>query len=223
MEKVEGVMRGRSIGTCVLVGAVGLLARPAVSLASIVEGPIVNPVNGNSYYVLSQGTWTQDESDAESIGGHLTTIRNAAENAWIVNNIAKDFSNSGGPNLSDVPLLIGFYDPTQNDGDGAQHAADFKWIDGEPTTYTNWYSGEPNNNLNALPGEYWTAINWDYAHNLGGPGTWNDINNTDVDYGIAEIVPEPGSLVLLAPAVIAALKVRRRIIRPLRASAPSTT
>src|SRR5213594_729280 len=47
--------------------------------AGILAGPIVNPLNGHSYYLLSQNTWSNAEAEAVALGGHLATIRNAAE------------------------------------------------------------------------------------------------------------------------------------------------
>src|SRR5260221_13528108 len=49
---------------------------------AILAGPLVNPVNGHSYYLLSQNTWSNAEAEAVSLGGHLATIRNADEQNW---------------------------------------------------------------------------------------------------------------------------------------------
>src|SRR5262245_13232265 len=109
---------------------------PRSSFASIVAGPFVNPGNGHSYYVLSGNDWTSSEQDAQSLGGHLTTIRSAAENSWIVNNICTNLP--GGPNLSFRPLWIGIANPSHDAG-GGTHESNFVWANAEAVTYTNWH------------------------------------------------------------------------------------
>lgn len=47
--------------------------------AAILAGSVVNPANGHTYFLLSQNTWSNAESEAVSLGGHLATVRNAAE------------------------------------------------------------------------------------------------------------------------------------------------
>ncbi len=51
--------------------------------AGILAGPVINPANGHSYYLLSQNTWSYAEAEAVSLGGHLATIRNAEEDRWV--------------------------------------------------------------------------------------------------------------------------------------------
>ena len=54
------------------------VASPA-SGATLLSGEVVNPANGNSYYLLTQDTWTASEAFAVTLGGHLVTIDHAAE------------------------------------------------------------------------------------------------------------------------------------------------
>lgn len=165
--------------------------------ASVVEGPITNTLTGHFYYIIAPESWSNAQTEAHVMGGHLATIRSVAENNWIITNLLADFSSSGGPNLSALPLWIGLYDPDRNDGGGpgSQHAADFIWDSGETNSYRNWNSGEPNNVGNV---EYYTAINWHYAQSMTSTrGTWNDapLNGSSGDggnsdgpyYGIVEI------------------------------------
>ncbi len=56
--------------------------------AGILSGPVLNPANGHIYYLLSQNTWSNAEAEAVSLGGHLATIRNAAENQWVYSTFA---------------------------------------------------------------------------------------------------------------------------------------
>jgi hypothetical protein len=136
----------------------GLLAiRTAVASPDIIAGPIANPVNRHDYYLLSPATWTESEVKAIELGGHLVTINDDAEQAWVYDT----FSGYGGV---DRALWIGFSD--------AKVEGQFRWSSGESVLYSNWAPNEPNN-----------SANQDYAHiyppnapNALG-GLWNDIPN----------------------------------------------
>jgi hypothetical protein len=208
-----------------LVTVLSLLAANLAQAATIVEGPIFDPYADSDLYVLSPSSWSVDEAAAQSLGGNLVTINSAAENTFVVDDVLQDFSSSGGPNLSDLPLWIGLYDPegaVSDDGPGgpnSQHAANFEWVNGSGSTYRYWNSGEPNDET---PGEYYTVIDWNVSRGDGPAtlGTWNDTpdagttgfgGNTDGPYyGIAEVsVPEPSTLALLAAGFVLHLGVRR--------------
>lgn len=55
------------------------------SLGAVLAGPIVSAVNGHAYYLLAPSGWIAAEAEARTMGGHLATIRNQAENDWILN------------------------------------------------------------------------------------------------------------------------------------------
>jgi hypothetical protein len=97
----------------------------ASASAGILEGPVTNTANGHTYYLLTQNTWTASQSEATRLGGHLATVRNAAEQSWIYQTFSGTKRN----------LWIGAVDFT---GDGV-----FRWISDEPISYTNWAPGEP--------------------------------------------------------------------------------
>jgi len=176
------------------------LSSPA-AIGTVLDGPVVDPANGYSYYLLNNSDWTDAQATAQSMGGNLATVENAAENNWILNT----FGGYGGVERF---LLIGFTDPSQ-DKNGGSHASNFVWVDGEPVNYTNWNAGEPNNEGGD---EFWTEM---YPAEIsGGPGvpagpagTWNDVpdvsdpyNNSGTEYawgpvyGVVEVVPEPASV-----------------------------
>ncbi|MCX6953410.1 MAG: C-type lectin domain-containing protein [Verrucomicrobia bacterium] len=128
--------------------------------ALTLTGPVVNPANGHTYYLLDQNSWTASEAEAVSLGGHLVTVNDAAEDVWV----ASTFSTFGGIGRG---LWTGLNDVAQ---EGA-----FTWISGETSAYRNWATGEPNNHLG----------NEDYVHILW-PGEsraprWNDL--PDAGYG----------------------------------------
>src|SRR6266853_2638017 len=54
-----------------------------MAVPGVLAGPILNPVNGHSYYLLPKSTWSNAEAQAVRLGGHLATIRNAAEDHWV--------------------------------------------------------------------------------------------------------------------------------------------
>jgi hypothetical protein len=140
--------------------------------AGILAGPVINPANGHVYYLLSRNTWSNAEAEAVSLGGHLATIRNAAEDSWVYSTFCK----YGGA------LWIGLTD--------RQKAFQFAWTSGEPVSYTNWGGGQPDNGngvefyVHMLPRGHYAA------------GKWNDYANAETVlaeqfplYGVAEILP----------------------------------
>ncbi|MHA2296059.1 MAG: lectin-like protein [Candidatus Hodarchaeales archaeon] len=107
--------------------------------------------NDHEYQLFTDSkTWTDAKADCEARGGHLVTISSNEENDFV-----------SGLTEPDTSVWIGFTDE-ENEGD-------WRWITGEPVTYTNWDSSEPND---APPGE-------DHAE-LYSSGKWNDLPG---DYG----------------------------------------
>jgi hypothetical protein len=132
-------------------------------------------------------TWSDAEAYAVSQGGHLCTIRNAAEQAWINNT-----------------FLVGS-DATQAFWIGLHNQGGFVWTSGEPPLYANWHNGEPNN---ACGGEPAVAMNWYISEGqAGNPGDWNDTNNGGVHYnfcGSAGSVPYRGIVELFTACTCSA-------------------
>ena len=153
----------------VLIITLGLSAH-----AGILAGPVINPGNGHIYYLLSQNTWSNAEAEAVSLGGHLATIRNAAEDQWIFST----FGSYGGA------LWIGLTD--------REKVFSFKWISGEPVSYTNFSRTQPDNGTGGI--EYYVHI-WAAAQKpCADNSKWNDYGNGDTVlgaplYGVAEILP----------------------------------
>ena len=88
----------------------------------------------------------------ESLGGHLVVINDQSEQ-----DLLRSHSLSGWIGLSD-----------------ASQEGNWVWSSGEPVSYTNWNSGEPNNSGNE-----------DYAQ-MYGSGVWNDARDGQ-GYGIVEV------------------------------------
>jgi len=138
---------------------------PGVAKYAGFRGGVINPANGHHYYLVGGGDWIQIESWAVNLfGGHLVTINDAAEQAWLESVFG-----------TDTLYWIGMND-VNNEGN-------WEWVSGEPVTYTNWADGEPNNYGGV---EDYAVMNW-------GVGYWNDvwIGSPFITVGIVEVVPKP--------------------------------
>jgi hypothetical protein len=104
---------------------------------------------------------------AQSMGGHLVTISDLAENSWILS----QFGNVSGVTND---FWLGYND--------VQSEGNFQWMNQEVTGYENWTSGEPNNSGNE-----------DYVQ-MTTAGQWNDTTGIVMGHGIIEI-SEPSLMV----------------------------
>jgi hypothetical protein len=146
----------RYLTLIVLLAVLSLLLGSArVEVAA--QGPwIQNPDNGH-YYRLTQATsWTEAEAQAIAWGGHLATLDNPEEEAWVEQTFGET-----------EHFWIGFNDIGE---EGV-----WVWSSGRPVVYTNWAPGEPNNTVD----EDAAVINW-----MG--NYWNDIHVGEVFRGVAE-------------------------------------
>lgn len=120
-----------------------------------------SPVNGNWYRLLAPQSWVDAEAQAQSWGGHLTTIRSQAENDWLLSTFVTD---------DDLPW-IGY---TDQDVEGT-----FEWTSGEPVVYENWRAGQPDDDLGA-----------DWAIMAPPTGTWLDEPILPERPGILEVISD---------------------------------
>ena len=85
----------------------------------------MNPANGHGYTLTDDwSTFTEYEAQAVAWGGHLVTINDQDEQNWLYET------------FGEFDYLIGINDLDEE--------GDFVWVSGQPVTYTNWCSGEPN-------------------------------------------------------------------------------
>jgi hypothetical protein len=142
---------------------------------------VVNPANHHLYYRLDAAPWTDSEAESVSLGGHLVTINDEAENDWVTDTFALNRN-----------LWIGFVQSPS----GAEPDGGWSWSSGQVTTYVNWDETVPEPN---------DAGNEDYAHIWGNEwdihgdsdyrhlGRWNDSINTGtpccvtLPFGVVEI------------------------------------
>lgn len=178
--------------------AVVLIATTVSTQATSLTGPVYNPANGHNYYLLSPSTWSAAETEAIGLGGHLVTVNDSAENAWL----QSTFSVYAGIRRD---LWIGLNDFASN--------GDYVWANGETAIYANWTVGNPNDfgnqsvvflysgpspgNLPHIAG--WAAGQWDtygdsatYFHNGEG---------TRFIAGVVE-VPEPSAMAIILFAAL---------------------
>src|SRR5437867_7893500 len=153
--------------------------------AGILVGPVVNPANGHIYYLLSQNSWSNAEAEAISLGGHLATIRNVDEQEWVFST----FCGYGGA------LWIGLTDRDK--------VFAFRWVSGEPLSYTNWGGGQPDNGTGGV--EFYGHM-WPAGSRSPAPGQWNDYAGADNVlsfplHGVAEISPPAKVRLALHPAI----------------------
>ena len=87
------------------------------------------PGNGHRYQLVACGPWQACEAVAVARGGHLATIRSAAENNWLVNT------------FNGMKVTEGFWAGLSD----AAVEGNWVWASGEAAGFFNWYPGEPNN------------------------------------------------------------------------------
>ena len=145
--------------------------------------------NDHWYEVIAMGSpvsWDEAKALAESstylgLQGHLVTITSVAEDAFVLN-----FPSAGMAQT----WLGGFQVPGASSPD-----AGWRWVTGEPWSYTNWGPGEPNDYY-GFGSEEKLGL-WTFPD---GSLLWNDYlpNEPNIQYIVEyETVPEPAVIFLL--------------------------
>jgi hypothetical protein len=195
----------RVVRTSLACGALTLLSGSSADAIPIIATDVFG---GHTYHLLDAATRADSEAEAIALGGHLVTIDDLAENAFVV-----ALGLSGGalqPAALTGAIWIGLSDQASE--------GTFLWASGAPLGFTHWDAGEPNN-LPCDPADA-ACVGEDFVH-IGwwtSQGFWNDVAETPPavfpTYGVVEVesaVPEPSTLLLLAlgmPAVVR--RVRRK-------------
>ncbi len=180
-----------------------LAVSAATGLAASIAGPFIYPASGHSYLLLMADSWFESENEAMTFGGHLVTINDSAENVWIFSTfapIAKAQITSGDP--PEPALWIGLSD--------AAVEGTFTWASGEPVSFTQWDTGQPN----SIGGDQdYVLMRGLSPRSPGQPGFWNDYINDHLghdQFGVVEIVPEPSSFALMVSSALGVTFFRRR-------------
>ncbi len=94
------------------------------------------------YEVDSSFSWNDAEAFCESLGGHLATLTSSAQNDAAYEATKKK------PRT--ICIYFGLSDKTKE--------GTWKWISGEPNSYSNWQKGEPNGGTNENFGAFYFGI-----------------------------------------------------------------
>lgn len=141
-------------------------------LPSVVVGPVTNVANAHVYYLLTASTWGVAEQAAVSLGGHLATINDAAEQDWVL----------GVFGATNRALWIGLSD---RDVQGSH-----RWVSGDPSSYRNWRSEGPR-----------SLFGFERCVAMQPNGRWTDATpHTTGISGVVEVLPGPASRVDILPA-----------------------
>ncbi len=126
----------------------------------------VNPETGNTYHLLSSGSWSASQAVAEDMGGTLVTVNDPDENDWLLEKFSLDGKH----------LWIGL---------SIDEHGSWLWTDGGEAYWSGWGVGQPSEDEDER-----------FAHIIGTEvgdfevGEWNNIDD-DPDYftiyGIVEI------------------------------------
>ena len=119
----------------------------------------VQEYNGHYYQVFNDAmSWTEAKALCESLRGHLIVINNEAEQEFMKGLMANAVRDN---------IWIGLY---TDDG------STWKWVNGDPVTYTHWGTGEPSKTVN----EYYVHTYSRYYYEAKVAGDWNDMQNSGV-------------------------------------------
>jgi len=127
---------------------------------AVIAGPFTNSANNHIYYLLNAlGDPQLAEAAAISLGGHLVTINDAAEQQWVFSTFS--------PLATTHRMYIGL-----RDFGGEAGWPNFTWMSGQPVTYTHWNPGSPDHNAGNTNGLQDYVVM--YPTNVATAGFWDD-------------------------------------------------
>jgi hypothetical protein len=167
----------RSLMAIVIIAALlgGVLMTASLATAQAQPEPVHNPTNGHHYEaiaVVSGIDWASAKAAAEARSfhgcqGHLVAVTSLSENAFIVAAFPQAAAGVGNRDF----YWLGGSQPPPFEVPGSRDpdpAAGWEWVTGEPFSFTNWASGEPNDSsaLTENVVAFWFP---------SGSGRWNDL------------------------------------------------
>lgn len=166
--------------------------------------PVQWTVNGHWYEVVVETepiSWTDARDAAVARGGYLATLTSAEENQFVFEVACATPEAWIHPaEWAQGPWLGGYQDRTAPDY--TEPSGGWRWVTGEPWSYTSWLSGQPDN---------WLGIE-DYLLFWGlyvQTPTWNDLGSPQtqicsyiVEYESVDTEPPTISSVTASPSVL---------------------
>lgn len=158
-----------------LVLCMSLSLLPGAALAAGAGAPPpdnARAFNGHSYLLIEgEMTWTQARDYSASVGGYLACITSPEEQEFIFTLIKEGTREF---------YWIGATDEAE---EGV-----WTWVSGEPFTYSNWASRQPDNNYRSSIESYLgvARVDTDWAR----AGKWNDFTNTGSEPGPSGLIVE---------------------------------
>lgn len=146
------------------------------------------------YYGLTPqlDDWAGAQATAESYGANLVTINDNAESIWLVQTFA-----------SNRAVWIGFYQPPGT----SEPDSGWQWVSGEPVTFVNWHSGQPNE---VFAGDDYALLNSDAPDGVWFTGEWGDVPLAGWNgphFGIIELDPKAVGIPTIGNTAIALLAI----------------
>jgi hypothetical protein len=149
--------------TCSVTASDGSATSTAATATVTVDFPYTctSATYGSSDYLFCTDklNWDDAEDACASWGGHLVTVNDATEEAWLLSSAQAVMSFAAG-----AKWWIGYTD--------AVYEGSFGWVSSSTATYTDWGSGEPNNSYGGSQ-EDCTVLIW--APSSYTSGSWNDL------------------------------------------------
>ena len=177
-----------------------LLTAPA--LATPIQWTVGSGGNGHYYDIIRVPagiSWTAANNAALAANGHLATITSSAEGLFVYTNLVDNpiYWNQE-PGGSDLGPWLGAYQTSDN---GSQASLNWVWVTGEPWSYTDWHSGEPNNFTGLL--ENYLSYKCSATANCRSP-QWNDLPDNISGFGtsvLAYVIEWDAPTAVRTPAV----------------------
>lgn len=150
------------LAVLLLLGGAGCADEADDDITQITSEVRVSGPNGHTYEFRTDAkTFQQAQAFCTTIGFHLADIRDATEDAWLLDQERRVFGGGG--------WWFGYSD--------SMLEGTWRWSSGRGNGYVNWHAGEPNN-----------ATNEDCAVlNTFSDGKWNDANCNSVFRFVCEI------------------------------------
>ena len=177
----------------VVVGMVVLLGAVGQATADVAWW------NGHKYESIAVPSWLNwyaAKNAAEAAGGYLATIHSESENQVVFGLVdSPEFWTVGGNPLG--PWIGGYQPAGSPEPDG-----NWRWVTGEPWTYSNWDPGEPSNADGLENALSFVARSEDQRTDK-----WNDVRDLWVlpGYVVEHDIPEPSTLLLLSMGAVGLL------------------